>query len=92
MVKKVLPFAKKYGVYAILSPIAIIGEVWAEINIPKLMSQIVDTGIGNKDISYVLKVGGQMVWGSAASCGGGFSISSRPIRSKTWTGSGRLRW
>ena len=61
MVKKVLPFAKKYGVYAILSPIAIIGEVWAEINIPKLMSQIVDTGIGNKDISYVLKVGGQMV-------------------------------
>ena len=61
MVKKVLPFAKKYGVYAILLPIAIIGEVWAEINIPKLMSQIVDTGIGNKDISYVLKVGGQMV-------------------------------
>ena len=61
MVKKVLPFAKKYGVYAILSPIAIIGEVWAEINIPKLMSQIVDTGIGNKAISYVLKVGGQMV-------------------------------
>ncbi len=61
MVKKVLPFAKKYGVYAILSPVAIIGEVWAEINIPKLMSQIVDTGIGNKDISYVLKVGGQMV-------------------------------
>ena len=61
MVKKVLPFAKKYGVYAILSPIAIIGEVWAEINIPKLMSQIVDTGIGSKDISYVLKVGGQMV-------------------------------
>ncbi len=61
MVKKVLPFVKKYGVYAILSPIAIIGEVWAEINIPKLMSQIVDTGIGNKDISYVLKVGGQMV-------------------------------
>ena len=61
MVKKVLPFTKKYGVYAILSPIAIIGEVWAEINIPKLMSQIVDTGIGNKDISYVLKVGGQMV-------------------------------
>ena len=61
MVKKVLPFAKKYGVYAILSPIAIIGEVWAEINIPKLMSQIVDTGIGNKDISYVLTVGGQMV-------------------------------
>ena len=61
MVKKVLPFAKKYGVYAILSPIAIIGEVWAEINIPKLMSQIVDIGIGNKDISYVLKVGGQMV-------------------------------
>ena len=61
MIKKILPFAIKYGVYAILSPLVIIGEVWAEIQIPKLMSQIVDVGIQQQDISYVLMMGGRMV-------------------------------
>ena len=61
MIKKILPYTKKYGAYAILSPLTIIGEVWAEIQIPRLMSLIVDVGIQNRDISYVLKIGGQMV-------------------------------
>ena len=61
MIKNILPFAKKYGLYAILSPLVIIGEVWAEIQIPKLMSQIVDVGIQQQDISYVLMMGGRMV-------------------------------
>lgn len=61
MIKRILPFAKKYGIYALLSPIVIIGEVLAEIQIPKLMSHIVDVGIKNQDITYVLTVGGKMV-------------------------------
>ena len=61
MIKNILPFAKKYGLYAILSPLVIIGEVGAEIQIPKLMSQIVDVGIQQQDISYVLMMGGRMV-------------------------------
>jgi ATP-binding cassette subfamily B multidrug efflux pump len=61
VIKNILPFAKKYGLYAILSPLVIIGEVWAEIQIPKLMSQIVDVGIQQQDISYVLMMGGRMV-------------------------------
>ena len=61
MIKKILPYTKKYGAYAILSPLTIIGEVWAEIQIPRLMSLIVEVGIQNRDISYVLKIGGQMV-------------------------------
>ena len=61
MIKNILPFAKKYGLYAILSPLVIIGEVWAEIQIPKLLSQIVDVGIQQQDISYVLMMGGRMV-------------------------------
>ncbi len=61
MIKTILPYTKKYGIYAILSPLTIIGEVWAEIQIPRLMSLIVDVGIQNHDISYVLKIGGQMV-------------------------------
>ena len=51
MIKRILPFAKKYGIYALLSPIVIIGEVLAEIQIPKLMSHIVDVGIKNQDIT-----------------------------------------
>ncbi len=61
MIKRILPFAKKYGIYALLSPVVIIGEVLAEIQIPKLMSHIVDVGIKNQDITYVLTVGGKMV-------------------------------
>ena len=64
MIKKILPYTKKYGAYAILSPLTIIGEVWAEIQIPRLMSLIVDVGIQNRDISYVLKIGGQMAAGA----------------------------
>ncbi len=61
MIKKILPYTKKYGAYAIRSPLTIIGEVWPVILIPRLMSLIVDVGIQNRDISYVLKIGGQMV-------------------------------
>ncbi len=61
MIKKLLPYLSKYKIYAILCPLAIIGEVLLEIRIPFLMSKIVDNGIPTKDIAYVLKTGGLMV-------------------------------
>lgn len=48
---------KKYMFYAILCPILMILEVVADIAIPYLMSRIVDVGIVNNDISYILKIG-----------------------------------
>lgn len=45
---------------SILTPILIVGEVIMEVSIPKAMSKIVDIGIVNRDIDYVLKAGGVM--------------------------------
>ncbi|NLX61450.1 MAG: ABC transporter ATP-binding protein, partial [Tissierellia bacterium] len=56
-----LPYMKKYWFYALLSPIMMILEVAADIVIPYLMSRIVDVGIANGDIDYIIKVGLIMV-------------------------------
>jgi ATP-binding cassette subfamily B protein len=61
MIKKLLPCLGKHKIYAILAPITVIGEVLLEIYIPFLMSKIIDIGIKNSDISYVIKTGGLMV-------------------------------
>ena len=52
---------------SILTPILIVGEVIMEVAIPKAMSKIVDIGIANRDIDYVLKAGGVMVLMALAS-------------------------
>ncbi|WP_313343923.1 ABC transporter ATP-binding protein [Sedimentibacter sp.] len=48
---------KKYLFYAILCPILMILEVLADIIIPYLMSRIVDVGIVNNDINYIVRIG-----------------------------------
>jgi ATP-binding cassette subfamily B multidrug efflux pump len=61
ILKTLLPYMKKYVFYAILCPIFMILEVLADIFIPYLMSCIVDIGIVNRDIDYIVKVGLIMV-------------------------------
>lgn len=72
--RKLLPFMKKYMRYAILCPILMILEVIADIAIPYLMSLIVDVGIANRDINYVIKIGSIMIF--AALLGMTFGIIS----------------
>ena len=52
---------RKFKVYTALSPLAMLGEVLMETTIPLVMAQIVDVGIGSKDIGFVLRLGGIMV-------------------------------
>ncbi len=52
---------------SILTPVLIVGEVIMEVSIPKTMSKIVDIGIANRDIDYVLKAGGVMALMALAS-------------------------
>ncbi len=59
--KKLLPFMKKYMFYAVLCPVFMILEVLADIIIPYLMSQIVDVGIANRDIEFIVKIGMLMI-------------------------------
>jgi len=59
--RTLLPYMKKYWIYAVLSPILMILEVLADIIIPYLMSRIVDIGIANQDIDYIVRTGVIMI-------------------------------
>lgn len=61
MIKKLLPCLGKYKKPAILTPILVICEVILEIFIPLIMSKIIDVGIKNNDIAYVIKLGVMMI-------------------------------
>ena len=76
MLKKLAPCLKGYGKYAILAPVTIIFEVLLEIMIPFYMAKIIDVGINNRDIVYIVKTGGMMVLMAVLSliCG---SLSAR---------------
>lgn len=60
MLKKLTPFVGKFKRYLIASPIMIAFEVLMETLIPLMMARIVDVGIANSDMSYVLRTGGLM--------------------------------
>lgn len=53
--------SKKYAAHSALSPICMIGEVVMEVLIPLVMSKIIDEGIANSNLPYVIKVGLLMV-------------------------------
>lgn len=51
----------KYLIMAILTPLLMIGEVLMETTIPRIMAELVDVGIQNQDIQYVVRGGFLMV-------------------------------
>lgn len=61
MIKRVMPYMKKYKTSAILSPIAMVLEVSTDIGVPYLMSRIVDVGIKTQNIDYVMRIGMMMI-------------------------------
>jgi ATP-binding cassette, subfamily B, multidrug efflux pump len=69
--KKYLPFISKYRSAMILGPLLAIIDVFGEIVQPMLMSDIVDTGIKNGDINYILKMGATMIGLSLVAIVGG---------------------
>jgi ATP-binding cassette, subfamily B, multidrug efflux pump len=76
MMKRFVPYMRKYALATLISPLLIVIEVLIEVRIPLLMADIVDVGIPGKNISYVLKTGGLMVMMAllALVCG---AVSSR---------------
>ena len=59
--KKYLKYIKPYLIYFILGPIFMLTEVFGEIWIPRLMSFIINNGVANRDVVYIIKVGGVML-------------------------------
>src|SRR5699024_2364980 len=61
ILRKLLPYMKKYRIFAILTPILMILEVLGDVMLPYLMSRIVDVGIANRNTEYVIKIGFLMI-------------------------------
>ena len=61
MINRFLPFMRRFSKETLIGPILIILEVLIEVRIPVLMGNIVDVGIPNKDMDYVLRTGALMV-------------------------------
>lgn len=57
MIKKLSSYIKEYKKASILTPFFVVLEVIMEVIIPLLMSKIIDIGIPNNDINYILKIG-----------------------------------
>lgn len=88
---KLIYFMKDYKKEAILGPIFKLIEAILELFIPIVMAKIIDVGVANRDINYVLKMGGLLIllgaiglgfalvcqyYASIASQGAGTSIRS----------------
>ena len=61
MLKKLWQFTKNYKRFLLVCPLLMIGEVLMETLIPLLMGKIVDVGIAESNLGYVLKTGGLMM-------------------------------
>lgn len=59
--KKLFRFLKPYWFFAVISPLMMMGEVFADLLQPKLMSGIVDNGLQNGDMGYVIRTGALML-------------------------------
>lgn len=57
MLKKLASYVKEYKRDAILTPLFVILEVVMEVIIPVLMANIIDIGIKNGDVHYILEMG-----------------------------------
>ncbi|MEQ8199494.1 MAG: ABC transporter permease, partial [Clostridiaceae bacterium] len=58
---KLFRFLKRYSIQVIAILVLIFLQVMAELTLPNIMSSIVDTGIVNGDVDYILQKGGEML-------------------------------
>ncbi|WP_027208681.1 ABC transporter ATP-binding protein [Butyrivibrio hungatei] len=76
MIKTLGKELKEYKLVSVLTPLCMIGEVAAEMIIPKLMGKIVDNGIYGENMAYIFRVGIMMLlialFGLAAGLGGAY--------------------
>lgn len=61
MIKRILQEVKEFKKPSLLAPTFMVGEVVLEILLPFLMAFIIDEGVGNGDMSAVIKYGGIML-------------------------------
>ena len=57
MIKRLMKCVREYKRDAILTPVFVIGEVVMEVVIPLLMASLIDTGINDGNMNFVIKMG-----------------------------------
>lgn len=71
--KLLIGLEKRFKVSAFVAPVLIMGEVLLEVLIPLIMARIIDVGITNHDVGFVVKYGLIMILAALASLGFGVS-------------------
>lgn len=61
MDKKLLRSVREYKKQSLLTPVLVAAEVFVEVLIPLLMAKIIDVGIMNGDMAYIIKLGALLV-------------------------------
>ncbi len=61
MIKKLAVYAKEFKKEALLSPVCIAIESIMEVLLPMLMASVIDNGVNQGNMNYVLKMGGLML-------------------------------
>ncbi|HET7658601.1 MAG TPA: ABC transporter transmembrane domain-containing protein, partial [Bacillales bacterium] len=85
---KLLRYLKPFRVQVALVLVLIFLQTLANLYLPTLMSDIVDTGIVNGDVAYIIKIGVLMLL--IACLGSAFSVTASYCSSRAATGFGRL--
>lgn len=73
--KMILRYLKPYWLISLLAPLLMVLEVVMDLLQPKLMKDIVDLGIANGDMAFILVTGGKMVGVALLGIIGGFGCS-----------------
>ena len=59
--RKLLQYLKPYMFFAIIGPLFMVLEVAMDLIQPTIMQHIIDVGIANRDLNYVIKMGLLMI-------------------------------
>lgn len=54
---KLIKYLKPYLIFALLTPLSMVGEVMVDLFQPKLMSEIVDNGVLGQDMELIIRTG-----------------------------------
>ncbi|QWG45022.1 ABC transporter ATP-binding protein [Bacillus mycoides] len=69
--RKLLQYLKPYMFFAIIGPLFMVLEVAMDLIQPTIMQHIIDVGIANRDLNYVIKMGLLMIGAAAIGLVGG---------------------
>ncbi|WP_088294181.1 ABC transporter ATP-binding protein [Bacillus mycoides] len=69
--RKLLQYLKPYMFFAIIGPLFMVLEVAMDLIQPTIMQHIIDVGIANRDLNYVIKMGLLMIGAAAIGLIGG---------------------